>query len=168
VIIVSDSGPIIHLSLVGRIDLLPRLYGRILIPDLVYKEVVESGEGLPGSSELKDAEWVVRADHNPEATLFQMLSAELDPGEAAAIWLAVEREASLILSDDRQARLAAERLGIPVVGTIGILVQAKRKGLVSALSPLLLHLKSKGVWLSTSLIQNVLAEVGESLPSKDP
>ena len=56
-IVVSDAGPIIHLSLIGRIDLLPILYGRVLIPDLVYREVVQAGEGLPGSSELRDAEW---------------------------------------------------------------------------------------------------------------
>jgi predicted nucleic acid-binding protein len=163
VIVVSDAGPIIHLSLVGRIDLLPSLYGQVLIPDLVFKEVAQDGEGLAGSSELKNAEWAQLVSHEPQANLFQLLSIDLDAGEAAAIWLAVERKASLILSDDRQARLAASRLGFPVIGTVGILAEAKRKRLVPALAPVLLALKEKGVWLSSLLIQKILADVGEPL-----
>jgi predicted nucleic acid-binding protein len=162
VIIVSDAGPIIHLSLVGSIDLLPSLYDRVLVPTLIYQEVVQKGEGLPGSAELRGAEWAEYAEHNPEASLFQSLSADLDSGEAAALWLAVERKASLVLSDDRQARLAAERMGFPVVGTVGILVRARRKGLVSSLAPLLRALKAKGVWLSIALIEAVLAEFEET------
>lgn len=74
-----------------------------------------------------------------------------------------ERKASLILSDDRQARLAAGRLGFSVIGTVGILAEAKRKRLVPALAPVLLALKEKGVWLSNLLIQKILADVGEPL-----
>jgi predicted nucleic acid-binding protein len=163
VIVISDAGPIIHLSLIGRLDLLPSLYGRVLIPGLVYREVVETGEDLPGSSELRDAAWAEQVEHDPEAVLFKLLRSELDPGEAAAICLAVEKEAALVLSDDRQARLLAQSLGFQVVGTLGILVEGKRRALVSELAPLLLDLKAKGVWLSTSLIQEVLSAVGESL-----
>jgi len=75
VIVVSDAGPIIHLSLVGRIDLLPSLYGQILIPDLVFKEVAQDGEGLTGSSELRNAEWAQLVSHDSQA--FRGLCREL-------------------------------------------------------------------------------------------
>src|SRR6185295_9156178 len=75
VIVVADAGPLIHLSLVRLLRLLPILY-----------------EQVP---------------HDPGAPLLQLLRAQLDPGEAAAIWVAVERKAALVLSDDRPARLAA-------------------------------------------------------------
>jgi len=107
---------------------------------------------------------VDRAEHEHQAELFQALSADLDSGEAAALCLAIERKASLVLSDDREARLAAVRLDLPVIGTVGILLEARRRDLVPALAPVLMDLRAKGVWLSRSLIDAVLAEAGESLP----
>ena len=162
-IVVADAGPIIHLSLIGRIDLLPSLFGRLVVPEMVYREVVEAGEGLPGSTELRDGTWFELAPHDPRADLFRLLRAQLDPGEAAALWLAAARKADLVLSDDRQARVAAESLGISVRGTVGLLVQAKRQGHLSEVSPLLLELRSRGVWISDSLIERVLREVGEPI-----
>jgi predicted nucleic acid-binding protein len=161
VIVVADAGPIIHLSLIGRIDLLPTLYGRILVPGLVYQEVVRQGTGLPGSAELDGADWTDRVDPAPESSLFDLLRVHLDPGEAAAICVAVERGAGLILSDDRQARLTAARLGKEVKGTLGILVEAKRRGEIGAVAPALAALKRGGTWLSDRLVERILAEVDE-------
>jgi len=161
VIVIADAGPLIHLSLIGRLDLLPGLYGKILIPEVVYNEVVRSGEGLPGSSEVAGAEWIAVENPHPEADLFRLLRGELDAGEAAAIALAVDRKAEWFLADDRAARLAAERLGLKVRGTIGILVAAKHQNLVSKVAPLLLQLQTEGVWLGEGLVQRVLQNLGE-------
>lgn len=161
-IVVADAGPLIHLSLIGRIDLLPSIYGRVLIPDLVYQEVVTAGEGLAGSSETASAAWIDIEPHDPNADLFRILRSQLDPGEAAAVWLASARRAEWVLSDDRQARLAAERLGIGVRGSLGILVEAKRRGLLTFVGPLLRELQAQGVWLSEGLISRILREVGET------
>jgi predicted nucleic acid-binding protein len=73
VIVVADAGPLIHLSLLGRIDLLPALYDRILIPDLVHQEIVQAGEGMAGASEVKNASWIETVPHEPEADLFRLL-----------------------------------------------------------------------------------------------
>ena len=161
-VVIADAGPLIHLSLIGRIDLLPTLYGRITIPDLVYQEVVTAGEGLAGSQEVQEANWIEVVEHDPAAALFRLLRAQLDPGEAAAIWLAAGWKAELILSDDRQARFAAERLGFRVQGTLGILAEAKRRGHLPSLAPLLYELREKGVWLSNELIEKILRDSGES------
>lgn len=161
-IVIADAGPLIHLSLLGRIDLLPAIYGRILIPDLVYKEVVQAGEGMAGASEVRDASWIDLVSHEPEADLFRLLRSQLDPGEAAALWLGTERQADWILSDDRQARLAAERLGFQVKGTLGVLAEAKRRSLIPELALLLRQLQDQGVWISEKLIQSVLLEISET------
>jgi predicted nucleic acid-binding protein len=161
VIVVTDAGPIIHLSQIHLLKLLPTLYEQILVPDLVYREVVVDGDLLPGSAELRRAKWIELVPHDPGAPLFQLLRSQLDPGEAAAIWLAAERKAALILSDDRPARLAAEQLGVAVRGTLGVLVEAKRRGEIPELAPVIGELRSQGVWLSERLVERVLAEVGE-------
>lgn len=160
-IVVTDAGPIIHLSLIGRIDLLPTLYGRILVPGLVYREVVRPGTDLPGSAELEGADWVDRVDPDADSGLFHLLRADLDPGEAAAICVAVERRADLILSDDLPARIRAARLGLQVKGTLGILIEAKRRGEIEAIAPALAVLKLGGTWLSDRLIERILADAGE-------
>lgn len=160
-IVVADSGPIIHLSLIGRIDLLPALYGQILVPGLVYEEVVQHGASLPGSAELHEAGWASRVEPDTDSNLFGVLRAQLDPGETAAICVAVERGADLILSDDRPARLTATRLGIEVKGTLGVLVEAKRRGKLEAIAPALAALKQGGTWLSDQLVERILADAGE-------
>jgi predicted nucleic acid-binding protein len=160
-IVVADAGPIIHLSLVGRLDLLPTLYGRVLVPSLVYAEVVREGEGLPGSEELRTADWIDVVEHDPAISLFRRLQRHLHNGEAAALAVAVSRGATLVLTDDRDARLAARGLSLAIRGTLGILAEAKRRDLVPALAPLLFELKTCGVWLSDDLISQVLREAGE-------
>jgi uncharacterized protein len=160
-IVVADAGPIIHLSRIGRIDLLPALYGHLLIPVLVYHEVVHKGRGLTGSVELQAAAWAETVEHTPDPEMFSRLRSRIDAGEAAAICLAYDRRADLILSDDREARELARESGFQVQGTLGILMEAKRHGHISRLSPLLRELKAKRTWLSEHLIREVLRQVGE-------
>lgn len=160
-IVVADAGPIIHLSLIGYLDLLPTLFGRVVVPRRVYDEVVKAESELAGSEELRNATWADLHEGESGAGLSRLLESHLDSGEAAAIALALELGADLILSDDRQARLAAERLELRVRGTLGILLEARRQGKVPELAPLLTELRSKGVWLSDKLIEHVLREIGE-------
>ncbi len=164
-IVVTDAGPIIHLSQVGLLRLLPALYQQLLVPDLVYNEVVVDGDLLPGSAELRQSKWIEVVSHDPSASLFQLLRAQLDPGEAAAIWLAVARKPALVLSDDRPARLTAEQLGLAVRGSLGILVEAKRQGEIAELAPVVTDLRNQGVWLSDEIVQRILGEVGERDPA---
>lgn len=160
-IVVADAGPIIHLSLIGHLELIPSLFGRVVMPRRVYDEVVQAGSGLPGSEELRNATWVDLYQEDVRPDLSQLLGSFLDAGEAAAIALALDLGADLVLSDDRQARLASERLGLRVQGTVGILLEARRQGRVAALAPLLADLRTNGVWLSEELVERVLRETGE-------
>jgi predicted nucleic acid-binding protein len=160
-IVVADAGPIIHLSRVGHIDLLPAIYGRLLIPNPVYHEVVEAGKGLAGSAELEEASWADFVPHDPASEMFARLTPRLGAGEAAALCLSADRDADLILSDDGEARALARKMGFQVIGTLGILAEGKRRGELSHLAPLLRDLKAKGTWLSEALIERVLRAAGE-------
>jgi len=161
-VVVADSGPLIHLSMIGQTELLPDLYGQTLVPRAVYREVVEIGHGLPGSAELTNASWAEIVDQEESNPLYELLRAELDPGESAAILLATSREADLLLIDDRSARAAATRLNLRVKGTLGVLVEAKRKSRLKRVAPLLQGLQAQGMWLSPHLVDTVLRSVGES------
>ena len=87
---------------------------------------------------------------------------DLDKGEAEAIVLATESEADLILLDESPGRIHAKHAVLKVTGTIGILVKAKKQGLISELKPLILELKDKGVWFSESLIERILELANET------
>ncbi len=93
--------------------------------------------------------------------LKNILELVLDKGEAEAITLALEVDADLVLLDDREARLQAKRLGLPVTDTLGILLRAKRLGLIESLRDELNKLKEKGFCVSKSLEERILRMAGE-------
>jgi predicted nucleic acid-binding protein len=158
--VVSNSGPIIHLSMGRQIGLIPRLFGEVLVPRTVYREVVEDGAGLPGSLELRTATWTRVVD--VDRTSFARLAGEhLDPGETAAIALSIQERAERLLVDDREARDVAARLGIPVIGTLGILLAGLRVGAISRIAPVLAQMKQQGFWVSPQLERDVLRQAGE-------
>ena len=94
-IVVPDAGPLIYLAGAGKLDLLPRLYDRVVVPRIVYDEIVVTGAGLVGASEVSAAAWLEVQDATADPTLARTL----DRGEAAAIPLA-ERLGATLLCDD--------------------------------------------------------------------
>lgn len=160
-IVVSDASPIIGLSAVGKLALLRRLYETILIPASVAREITEGELGKPGIEDLRASDWIV-IQPAENSFLVRALAGELDKGEAEAIALAVEQRAGLLLIDERRARKVAERLGIRVVGVLGVLVEAKQKGLLPAVRPVLEDLLEKaGFRISADLYRRVLEVSGE-------
>lgn len=160
-IVVSDASPLIALAAIGELSLLHRLYGEVLVPEAVHLEATASRPSAPGAVEVRDASWItVRAVK--DRVLVAALSLDLDPGEAEAIALAVESGADLLLMDERRGRLAATRLGRRVVGVLGALTDAKQRGLVPAVRPLLDALATDaGFRISHELHRRVLEAAGE-------
>jgi predicted nucleic acid-binding protein len=158
VIIVPDAGPLICLGGAGYLDLLPTLYAEVVVPRIVVDEIVIAGAGLPGAKEVAAATWLRIEEGAPDPGLLGLLG----PGEAAAIPLAARLHATL-LADDAEARNVAAQRGIPVVGTLGVLIAAKRGGHLSEVAPVIALMESLGMFVSASLREEVLRIVGELL-----
>ena len=163
-IVVADAGPLIALARVEQLSLLAALYGQVVMPESVLRELrLESNR--PGARLLSDgfARGVLRTHPLPadcEADLAR-LRRVLDAGEAAAILLAQALACRFLLIDERRGRAMARRQGIPVVGVAGVLLAAKRRGLLEIVQPVLLALSRQGYRLSDALITEVLRLAGE-------
>jgi predicted nucleic acid-binding protein len=153
-IVVSNSTPLIHLSAMGKLDLLLQLFGEIVIANEVYEEVVLKGADQPGASEVQSATWIKRrAIANKLACA--ILQNSLGAGESATIILALELNADLTILDDRPARLQAQTRSIKITGTVGILLMAAERGLVH-FQQTLDALLATGFRLSTAEYQRVI------------
>lgn len=162
---VSDSSPLIHLAAIGRLSLLKDYYNSIIIPTAVWREVVEQGGSRKGAMEIRNARadgWITVASPKNVA-LIKALLQDLHEGEAESIALAIELNAGIIILDETEARRSAEQHGLPVIGIIGILMQAKADGKVRSMRAELDRLHKTGnFWISKSLHQMILTNAGEN------
>lgn len=160
-IIVSDTSPINNLAAINHLYLLHQLYGTVLIPAAVYRELTDPNFPVAGATEVKTFDWI-QTRAVSDRTLIEALSNELDIGEAEAIALAVEIQADQVLIDERRGRLVATRLNLRYVGILGILVEARSQGLIAEIKPLLDALVNEaGFWIAEPLYNSVLRLVNE-------
>lgn len=127
-IVVADTSPINYLILIGEIEILTKMYGRVVIPRAVREELLRPSTPemvRNWTSHLPDWLEVHTPVNVPDASL-----AMLDPGERDAIMLARELKANQLIVDDRQGRHEAEKRGIPVIGTLGVIREAATLGLL--------------------------------------
>ena len=152
-IVVSDTSPLTALLTVGAADLLPQLFGEVLIPPAVRVELLRSHAALP--------DWlrVEAVKNSAEAT---RLAQSVDAGEAEAIELAKELQADRLLMDERKGRRLAAQEGVPVIGLLGVVLLARRNQLIPSARALLQRLDQEaGVYLTDSLREQALKAVGE-------
>lgn len=161
--IVGDSSPLISLSLIGQLELLPKLYSRVLIPPAVWNEVTVQGAGLPGAQAVSELKWL--EIHEPMPAILQSLAILVDRGEAEAIALALGNPGSTVLLDDAQARRVAERFGVARIGTLGILRKARIAGLIGPIAPHVTTLRENGIYIRRELVEAVLRDLGEATNS---
>jgi len=160
--IVSNSSPLINLARIGKLGLLRDLYEELIIPEAVWHEVVVEGAGQPGSEEVKAADWI-KTQSVVNRDLKRALQQELDAGEAEAIVLALEIGAELLFMDERLGREVAGHFGLRYAGLIGILIEAKRKGRISAVKSHLDSLRNlAGFRVSNELYLRVLQDEKEA------
>ena len=159
---VANSSVLIALSAIGQLELLSRRFPEgILIPQAVWREVVETGKGQPGATEVESVSWITVSTVQ-DKNLVSLLRMELDEGEAEAIALCCEARAEAILLDEKDARRAARRLGLAVLGTVGVLIWARRAAFVGSLREELRALQTKGKFrLSQSVYEEALRAVAE-------
>ncbi|MCB1919538.1 MAG: DUF3368 domain-containing protein [Candidatus Competibacteraceae bacterium] len=157
---VINTGPLVALSLLKKLDVLPALFREFWIPAPVYAEVVTAGLGRPGAMDLSAPQWMAHIRRAPDSD--PLLVAELDSGEASVIALARTLLPCLAIIDERCGRRIAQQIyGLPVKSTAGLLVAAKRRGLVGELRPMLYQLKAAGYFLADSVI-NAACQAAEA------
>lgn len=160
-IVVSNSSPLISLARLGEIGILQRLYGEIWIPQAVWNEIVIEGEGRPGAEEVRQSNWI-RCESISNVHLVRVLQRELGLGESEAIVLAVEKNADLLIIDERLGRKVASYLGLNIIGVVGLLVEAKHRGIIKSVKAYLDRLQKKANFrISAPLYSKVLQDVGE-------
>jgi predicted nucleic acid-binding protein len=148
-LIISDASPLIAFAAIGELEILRQLYGRVEITDIVKGEIFAE---LPA--------WIeVSTSYDP--TQYNILKLELDAGEASAIALALESPGSKIILDESKGRSVAKRLGVPVIGTLGIIIKAKEEALIHSGRDILDKLEKHGFWISEQLKTQVLERMGE-------
>lgn len=156
--IVSNTTPLISLMKISQLEILKKIYSEIVIPEAVYKEI-EAGKHKEFYRDLSKIDWIkIRSIKNKRSINYFL---DLDAGEAEAIIIASEIGADLIILDEKLGRYHAKHAGIKVTGTLGLLVKAKKMGLVPKLKPLLKELTEKNVWISDRLIAQVCKTVDE-------
>ena len=154
---ISDRSALIAFARAGRLALLEATLQQIIVPPAVWREVA-SDPGRPGAMALRAAKWIVVT--SPSEAPPPGLRASLGPGEREAIALALETGDTLLV-DERLARMEAQRLGVSIVGSGGVLVAAKWRGLIPEIAPVLQELEDVGLHISQSIRDAVLRKASE-------
>jgi predicted nucleic acid-binding protein len=148
-IVISDTSCLIILSNIQELDLLKAVYKNVITtPDIAR----EFGSPLP--------EWIL-IKSPADSKRQQILELQIDKGEASAIALALELSESTLILDDLQARTLAEKLGIAITGTLGVIIKAKLNGIIPSVKPLLAKIKQTNFRVSSALEEIVLKEARE-------
>jgi predicted nucleic acid-binding protein len=160
---VSDTSPILGLSVIGYLSLLHEQFGDIFIPQAVFDELrIESNfRGVSSIQEAIETGWL-QTKQIKNKPLAQSLSNDLNIGEAEAITLAVDLNIEMIVMDERIGRERARDLGLKTVGVLGILLTAKKQKQISSIKNVMDDLRKEiGFFISEELYHRVLKQAGE-------
>lgn len=149
--VVSNSSPLIALDQIGQLSILKSLFQTITVPPAVVREVTPL-LALPS--------WIAEQNLSRPVPP-EVVSTKLGPGEQEVLALAHEAGAARVVLDDRAARSLAGKLGLNVIGTLGILLAGKRRAFIPAVLPYLDDLKSKGFYMGDELYTQVRIAAGE-------
>lgn len=165
-IVVSDSTPLIHLAKAGQIEILFSLYKEILITNEVYREVVVEGNLLEKEDAGVVQDYVGRGIHvkNPKSSSLHLVEKYLiHRGESDSIQLALETGAELMLMNEREGRNAAKSEGLRVKGSIGVLFDASKAGLINEEDALNILLKFRDnpqvFWIEPGILEMAMEKI---------
>lgn len=157
--VVINTSPLIVLFKSQLADLLPQLFTEIIVPGAVWDEIVEAGKTDAASRQLPTVSWAQRVNLS---TVSPVITAwGLDSGESEVLSFAWTNSGYRAIIDDAAARRVARTLSIPVLGTAGILLLAKQKGIIPSISGQIQALQDVGLWLSDDLVQFLKQQAGE-------
>jgi len=160
-IIISDATPLISLAKVDMLDVLGKFYNEVLIPQAVSNEICRNPMFLDEAKMIENCAFIRVITVSNEQSVKILRAAGLDLGESEAIVLADSLPDSLLLMDERKGRQIAQSMGIKITGTLGILLQAKKLGVVEQIKPLLDTLITSNIRISESLYHLILEQADE-------
>ncbi len=154
--VIVNSTPLILLASIDMLDLLARLYGKVTIPQAVFNEVTAKA-GSASRALLSRPDWLMieRAPEMP-VDYRRLISAKLHIGELEVMALALATGADSLVLDDNAARRTAKYFGLPVTGTLGLLLRAKERGIVPEVKPLVNALLANGFRVDDRVVGAVL------------
>ena len=154
-IVVADTSPVNYLLLIDCIDLLPQLYGQVVVPSAVQEELLDAGAPTRVRSWIKHPPpWLLIRAVDPS----RFSSTELGAGEAEAIALAQQLKADYLVMDESLGRLEAAALGLKVIGTLGILQRAHLTGLID-LRTTVDRLRETNFRISNEIVERLLRQM---------
>lgn len=160
--VIVNTTPLIALCHVGQLDLLKKLYGEIIIPQAVYRELSEKKESICKKQVDASLNWIcVEKIENKMAK--SMFKTQLHDGEVEVMILAKEKNADIVIIDDANAKKHAKYLKLPVTGTLGVLIKAKQQGYIMELKPIMQEMIDKNIYISENLMKFCLEQVNEKL-----
>lgn len=158
-IIIADASPLIAFGSIDQLQMVFKIFSKIIIPQIVANECLAEMQ-YPGATAIKKAIDAHKIQIHAEALHHDELLAVLDQGEADAIALAHQLNLPLII-DEKLGRDVAKEMGIKIIGTVGIILLAKQKKIITHVKPILLELKNNHYFLSDTLVKNVLRLANE-------
>ena len=170
-IVIADAGPLIALARIGQLELLAQLFGTVTLTDLVALEITGGGifpdtEALAKTLAQPWLETITLSEDALETCRDWVNLYQIDMGEASALVLASQHIAQgdkvLVIVDETRGRQAAQHAAITITGTAGLLLMAKRFGLLPAVKPVLVALQAQSYYLSDRLLDAVLRLAGEA------
>ncbi|MBE9158375.1 DUF3368 domain-containing protein [Nodosilinea sp. LEGE 06152] len=155
-----NTSPLLYLHQVGQLSILPKLYGTIIAPAAVEQELFIGRERGVDVPDLTDLNWLHIQTIESALTVPNIV--DLGRGEAEVIALGLQNPTGLLILDDQLGRRIAALSQLRYTGTLGILVKAKQAGYLTTVSPVIAKLKTKGMWLTPTIVQTVLELAGEA------
>lgn len=142
--------------------MLKKMYGEIMIPHAVYKELSEKKESICKKQVDASLEWIhVEEIENQMAK--SMFKTQLHDGEVEVMILAKEKNADTVIIDDANAKKHAKYLNLPVTGTLGVLIKAKRQGYINELKPIIQKMIDENIYISEKLMELCLKQANEEM-----
>jgi len=154
--VVINASPLITLFTSQQDYLLPELFDEIYVPDAVWNEVVDSGKEDRAAQQIPHNDWLIKLP--PITVDLNIQRWNLGAGESEVMHHSLKLDADRAIVDDLAARRCCKSIGIRSLGTCGVLVVAKRRGLISDLEPAIQNLRDAGLWLSDSLVALLLEQ----------
>lgn len=153
-LVISNTSPLFYLHRLRHLDLLQKLYRRVVVPEAVVDELKAGRDQGEDAPDVADYDWIdVRTVHTP--ALVRLIT-DLGAGEAQVLALALEEPTSLVILDDRLAREVARLQNLRVTGTAGVILKAKQEGYIPAVAPLLDRLLQLDFRLSDTVKAHIL------------